>query len=115
MLDVLIAGAGPAGAMAALVLARAGARVVLIDREQFPRDKLCGDTLNPGAVRLLESFGLTGGVLDKAVRLSGMRLTGPRASVRAVYGRPPAARIAPQPSDPSRPMPVMITPRQRSP
>ena len=91
MLDVLIAGAGPAGAMAALVLARAGARVVLIDREQFPRDKLCGDTLNPGAVRLLASFGLTGGVLDRAVKLSGMRLTGPRASVQAEYGRPPAA------------------------
>jgi flavin-dependent dehydrogenase len=91
MLDVLIAGAGPAGAMAALVLAQAGARVVVIDREQFPRHKLCGDTLNPGAVRLLESFGLTGGVLDTAVRLSGMRLTGPRASVRAVYGKPPDA------------------------
>ena len=91
MLDVLIAGAGPAGAMAALVLARAGARVVMIDRERFPRDKLCGDTLNPGAVGLLASFGLTGGVLDGAVKLSGMQLTGPRASVRAVYGKPPAA------------------------
>jgi flavin-dependent dehydrogenase len=91
MLDVLIAGAGPAGAMAALVLARAGARVVMIDRAQFPRDKLCGDTLNPGAVRLLASFGLTGGVLDSAVKLSGMRLTGPRASVHADYGKPPAA------------------------
>jgi flavin-dependent dehydrogenase len=91
MLDVLIAGAGPAGAMAALVLAQAGARVVVIDRERFPRDKLCGDTLNPGAVRLLESFGLTGGVLERAVRLSGMLLTGPRASVRAVYGKPTAA------------------------
>ena len=77
--------------MAALVLARAGARVVMIDRERFPRDKLCGDTLNPGAVGLLESFGLTGGVLDSAVKLSGMQLTGPRASVRAVYGKPPAA------------------------
>jgi menaquinone-9 beta-reductase len=91
MLDVLIAGAGPAGAMAALVLARAGARVVLIDRERFPREKLCGDTLNPGAVRLLTSFGLTGGALDAAVSLSGMRLTGPNASVQASYGRPPCA------------------------
>ena len=63
----------------------------MIDREQFPRDKLCGDTLNPGAVRLLASFGLTGGVLDSAVKLSGMQLTGPRASVHAVYGKPPAA------------------------
>jgi flavin-dependent dehydrogenase len=91
MLDVLIAGAGPAGAMAALVLARAGARVVVVDRDTFPRDKLCGDTLNPGAVRLLNSFDLNGGALDRAVPLSGMRLTGPNANVRAVYGRPPAA------------------------
>jgi flavin-dependent dehydrogenase len=91
MLDVLIAGAGPAGAMAAVVLARAGARVVVVDREPFPRDKLCGDTLNPGAVRLLASFGLTGGALDRAVPLAGMYMTGTRASVRTLYGRPPAA------------------------
>ena len=91
MLDVLIAGAGPAGAMAAFVLAKAGARVVLVDRETFPRVKLCGDTINPGAVRLLASVGLTGGPLDTAVPLTGMYLTGPGASVRAAYGRPPAA------------------------
>ena len=47
-MDVLVVGAGPAGSVAALVLARAGVRVRLVDRAQFPRDKLCGDTLNPG-------------------------------------------------------------------
>ena len=51
--DVLIVGAGPAGAVAATVLARAGARVRVIDRATFPRDKLCGDTLNPGCLALL--------------------------------------------------------------
>ena len=56
MLDVLVAGAGPAGAMAALVLARAGARVLIVDRDEFPRDKLCGDTLNPGAIALLQEL-----------------------------------------------------------
>ena len=42
--DVVIVGAGPAGAVAALVLARQGARVRLVDRARFPRAKLCGDT-----------------------------------------------------------------------
>ena len=46
--DALVIGAGPAGSIAALTLARAGARVRLIDRASFPRDKLCGDTLESG-------------------------------------------------------------------
>ena len=87
MVDVLIAGAGPAGSIAALLLARTGARVLIVDREQFPRDKLCGDTLNPGAVRLLSSIGLAGGPLPTALRLRGMRITGPHAEVTAHYSR----------------------------
>src|SRR5690349_6877609 len=85
MVDVLIAGAGPAGSIAALLLARTGARVLIVDRETFPRDKLCGDTLNPGAVRLLASLGLSGGPLASALPLRGMRITGPHTSVTAHY------------------------------
>jgi flavin-dependent dehydrogenase len=85
VIDALIAGAGPAGAMAAIVLARAGARVVLVDRDEFPRDKLCGDTLNPGAVRLLTEYGLAGLERAGARHLGGMHVTGPRASVHARY------------------------------
>jgi len=44
--DVVIVGAGPAGASAAITLARAGRRVVLIDKQQFPRDKVCGGCLS---------------------------------------------------------------------
>ena len=75
MIDVLIAGAGPAGAIAATVLARAGARVLVLDRAHFPRPKLCGDTLNPGALAVLERLGLnaaTGG----SHPLAGMIVTG---------------------------------------
>jgi len=85
MLDVLIAGAGPAGAIAARALALRGARVLIVDRETFPRNKLCGDTLNPGAVRLLADIGLTGGALANGLPIAGMRVTGPNVSIVAEY------------------------------
>jgi flavin-dependent dehydrogenase len=45
--DVAIAGAGPAGASAAIHLALAGARVLLIEEKKFPRQKLCGEFISP--------------------------------------------------------------------
>ncbi len=51
--DVIVVGAGPAGSTAAYRLARAGARVVLLDRARFPRDKPCGGGLTYRAVREL--------------------------------------------------------------
>src|SRR5438128_550905 len=74
--DVLIVGAGPAGAVAATILARAGARVRLIDRATFPRDKLCGDTVNPGALAALGRLGVAAALDARALRIGGMRLTG---------------------------------------
>jgi geranylgeranyl reductase family protein len=49
--DVLVVGAGPAGSAAAIHLARGGARVLLADRERFPRDKPCGGGLTGRALR----------------------------------------------------------------
>ncbi len=86
MLDVIIAGAGPAGAVSAWVLTRAGARVLVVDRETFPRDKLCGDTLSPGAVAVLASIGLEGGPLVAARPLHGMLVSGPHRTVPVRYG-----------------------------
>lgn len=45
--DVAIVGAGPAGSATAITLATRGYRVALLDRAVFPRDKLCGDFINP--------------------------------------------------------------------
>jgi geranylgeranyl reductase family protein len=56
--DVVVAGAGPCGSMAALSAARAGLDTLLIDRAVFPRNKVCGDCLNPSVWPLLKEFGL---------------------------------------------------------
>ena len=87
MIDVLIVGAGPAGAVAATVLARAGARVRLVDRATFPRDKLCGDTVNPGTLARLKSLGLAAGIEARGLRVAGMLVTGERGV--AIEGRYP--------------------------
>ncbi len=54
--DVLISGAGPAGATAALFLAKQGISCVLVDKEKFPRDKICGDALSGKTVEVLNKL-----------------------------------------------------------
>jgi len=70
--DVLVVGAGPAGAAAACWLAEAGHRVLVVERKRFPREKTCGDGLTPRAVRQLEDLGLAGG-LSQYLRFGGLR------------------------------------------
>ena len=57
--DVIVAGAGPAGAAAACHLARSGASVILLDRMTFPRDKVCGDFVGPSALIELNALGVS--------------------------------------------------------
>lgn len=56
--DVVVVGAGPSGSVTALLLARAGARVALVDKASFPRDKACGDLIGPRAVARLAQLGV---------------------------------------------------------
>jgi flavin-dependent dehydrogenase len=78
--DVVVVGAGPAGSATALLAARAGAKVLLLDRARFPREKPCSEYLSPAATPVL-------GRLDPALvadieraapgRLYGMRVVAP--------------------------------------
>lgn len=86
--DVTVVGGGPAGALAALLLARRGWRVRLFDRARFPRPKLCGDTLNPGALATLSRHLDLGALRDRGLSLHGMRLSGPGGAT--IEGRYPA-------------------------
>ena len=86
MWDVLIAGAGPAGSLAATILSRAGARVLLLDRARFPRDKLCGDGINPGAIGILRRWNLAKRVEQHGLPIEGMMVCGaPDVQIAARY------------------------------
>src|SRR5262245_55026545 len=76
--DVAVVGAGPAGAATATHLARAGWRVVLVDRALFPRDKPCAESLSPAAEPLLAELGALEEVeAARPARLRGYRIYAP--------------------------------------
>ncbi len=85
--DAIIVGAGPAGSAAALRLAKAGRRVLLVDRDRMPRGKVCGCCLSPAALRELHDLEVIepaalADILAAAVRAGAAWL--PEATVVAV-------------------------------
>ncbi len=81
--DAVVVGAGPAGSLSALELARRGKSILLVDRVRFPRWKVCGSTLSPGARDILARAGL-GRLLEeaRAVPLEAILLGGGPREVR---------------------------------
>jgi flavin-dependent dehydrogenase len=71
--DVAIVGAGPAGSTLAALLARRALTVALIDRDRFPRDKLCGEFLSYDALPIVERLGID---LDGAPKIDRCRVVG---------------------------------------
>ncbi|HKJ66544.1 MAG TPA: geranylgeranyl reductase family protein, partial [bacterium] len=75
--DTVVVGAGPAGSTAALQLASKGYSVLLMDRDAFPREKVCGDGLIPDALRSLTRNGLYEEVAARANPVNAMTFYSP--------------------------------------
>lgn len=73
--DAIIIGAGPGGASAAYYLARSGARVLVLDKKEFPRAKVCGDGLTPRSLRVMQDMGL-GPLMETYQQVRGLRIIG---------------------------------------
>jgi len=93
--DVVVVGAGPGGSSAAYHLARHGLSVLLLEKTEFPREKVCGDGLTPRAVRQLVRMGIdtrpeAGWLHNKGLRIVGggirMELDWPELASFPGYG-----------------------------
>src|SRR5262249_1436645 len=86
--DVIVVGAGPAGAASAILLAEHGLSVTVLERGPRSRPKICGEYLSPEGGRVLDRLGVLKTVdAGDAVPLAGMRITAPDGTVLdARYG-----------------------------
>ena len=100
--DVIVVGAGPAGSAAAHYFASAGYDVILVDKQKFPRDKVCGDFVSPVAQNELSNLGITNlpefkssNTISRAsVYLDGNKLIS--RTVPKVQGLPRYGRVVPR-------------------
>jgi geranylgeranyl reductase family protein len=88
--DVAIVGGGPAGSSCAAFCALAGLRTLVLEREKFPREKVCGDCLNPSCWPVLERLGLAQRVRDlphsKLASVEFIAIDGHKVSVNLPTG-----------------------------
>lgn len=94
--DLIIAGGGPAGTAAAITAARAGARVLLLERGRFPRHKVCGEFVSPEGLSLLKELAKDSDfarpLLEEALCLRRARIFVDKTTLEAPV-EPPAASI----------------------
>lgn len=83
--DVIIVGAGPGGSTAATMMARTGLRVLMLDKETFPRDKICGDAISGKSVDALKELGLIEHFqIDECLGSWGVTFSGPAGDEIAI-------------------------------
>lgn len=98
--DVLVAGAGPAGASLSIYLRRLGHSVILLDAQTFPRNKTCGDFVGPVALNELEELGLHNAfpsanrIYGAAIFLNGQKLI--EQNLTTKYGLPEYGKVIPR-------------------
>ena len=76
--DIIIVGGGPAGTSAALYAHKMGLKTIILDKNTFPRDKICGDALSGKSVKYMRELG----VLDQVANLNGSTIR------RITFGSP---------------------------
>ncbi|MCL4430581.1 MAG: geranylgeranyl reductase family protein [Chloroflexi bacterium] len=99
---VVVVGAGPAGATTAYHIASAGLNVIVLDKQHFPREKICGDFVSPGAIKELQKMHVTDSpsfkktnLIDRAtIYLSGKELVA--GSFPEVLDLPKFSRVIPR-------------------
>jgi 2-polyprenyl-6-methoxyphenol hydroxylase-like FAD-dependent oxidoreductase len=64
--DAVVCGAGPSGAAAAILLAGAGWRVLLVEQQRYPRQKVCGECISAGSLAMLDALGVGAAVRQRA-------------------------------------------------
>ena len=89
--DLLVVGGGPAGAALAALASRTGARVLLVERARFPRDKVCGEFVSAEGCEVLQRLGVLGELISVgAPRIDSCRISGRRGNrVDAPLPHPP--------------------------
>jgi geranylgeranyl reductase family protein len=98
--DVAIAGGGPAGAVCATLCAVAGLRTLVLEKSRFPRDKVCGDCVNPGCWSVLQELGVVDAIL-----------AAPHLRIPSVTFSTPGGRAVTFPLPASEPGEIAITRR----